>query len=485
MVRSNTHRCDTGTQRIVILSALLVACGCAIATADAASERGELAAGLDRADEESSFPSTYRPELPEPVAIVNATVLTGTGHELHAATVLMRDGSIEAVGADVTAPAGYKVVDGTGKWVTPGLIDVHSHLGVYSVPSVPAHDDGNEMSDPNTAQVWAEHSVWPHDPAFDAARAGGVTTISILPGSSNLFGGRTVTLKNVRSATVQGMKFPGAPHGLKMACGENPKSVYGNKGRAPSTRMGSMAGYRKAWIDAADYQRKWQRYRARVQAGEDAEPPKRDLQLDTLAGVLEGRIRPQIHCYRSEELANMLDLAAEFDYRIAAFHHASEAYKVLDLLMRADVCVATWAGSWGAKMESFDAIETTIALIDAAGGCAIVHSDDRGLIQRLNREAAAALSAARAAGISISRGAAIRWITANPARALGIEERTGTLQPGKMADVVIWNRDPFSVYALAEQVFIDGVLSYGRDDPAAHPTSDFLLGSPGQRRNGS
>src|SRR3546814_2046474 len=168
---------------------------------------------------------------------------------------LSRDGRVEAVGKGVAVPDGYTRVDGRGKWVTPGIIDAHSHLGVYPSPGTPSHQDGNEAVAPNTAEVWAEHSVWPQDPKFRLARAGGVTTLLVLPGSANLFGGRSVTLKNVPSVTTQGMKFPGAPSGLKIACGENPKRVYGGKGRAPSTRMGNVAGYRKPCIDAADYAR--------------------------------------------------------------------------------------------------------------------------------------------------------------------------------------------------------------------------------------
>src|SRR6185436_13924207 len=192
--------------------------------------------GMDPAADLDPFPSTYRPMPSRPTAIVGAHILTGTGDELERGVVLLKDGKVEAVAADLPVPSGYEVIDGAGKWVTPGLIDAHSHLGVYASPSVAAHSDGNEATDPNTAQVWAEHSLWPQDPAFNTARVGGVTTLLILPGSANLFGGRSVTVRNVPARTAQDMKFPGAPYGLKMACGENPKRVYGNKGRAPSTR---------------------------------------------------------------------------------------------------------------------------------------------------------------------------------------------------------------------------------------------------------
>jgi imidazolonepropionase-like amidohydrolase len=423
------------------------------------------------------FPSTYAPHPGPPLAIVGAHVLTGTGLDLPSATVLVRDGRIEAVGADIAVPAGYERIDGRGRWVTPGLIDAHSHLGVSSSPHTPLSDDANEETAPNTAEVWAEHSLWPQDPQFRLARAGGVTTLLILPGSSVLFGGRSVTVRNVPAQTVQEMKFPGAPYGLKMACGENPRRTFGARGRAPSTSMGNVAGYRRAWIDAADYARRWDRWRA---AGGTGDPPRRDLQLETLAGVLSGDILVQNHCYRADEMATMIAIAHEFGFRIAAFHHATEAYKIAPLLAREGICVATWASSWGAKMEALDAIETNAALVQAAGGCAVIHSDDATLGQRLNQEAGIAMAAGREAGIRIGEGDAIRWITSNPARMLGIENETGSLQPGRRADIVLWNANPFSVYALAERVWIDGGLVWDRADPRFQQPSDFLLGQPGQ-----
>ena len=199
--------------------------------------------GLDPTVDRDPFPSTYHPLPSHPTAIVGANILTAAGTEIDGGVVVMVDGKIAAVGpAGTPTPAGAEVIDGKGRWVTPGVIDGHSHLGVYPSPSVPALSDGNEATDPNTAYVWAEHSVWPADPGFDRARAGGVTSLQVLPGSANLFGGRSVFLKNVPSITAQGMKFPGAPYGLKMACGENPKRVYGSKGRTPSTEMGNVAG---------------------------------------------------------------------------------------------------------------------------------------------------------------------------------------------------------------------------------------------------
>jgi imidazolonepropionase-like amidohydrolase len=426
------------------------------------------------------FPSTYRPIASAPVLIRNAIVLTGTGQRLDGADVLMTEGKIAAVGQGLSAPDGAHVVDGTGKWVTPGIIDVHSHLGVYASPGAAAHQDGNEMVGPVTAHAWAEHAVWPQDPGFAAALAGGVTAMQILPGSGNLIGGRTVSLKNVPAESMQAMKFPGAPHGLKMACGENPKRFYGSKGQAPMTRMGNMAGYRAAFIDAQDYQRQLDEYAAAKQdpkKANGAKPPKRDLRLETLAGALRGDIQVHVHCYRADEMAQMLDLGKEFGFQIAAFHHGVEAYKLADRLAEENVCGALWADWWGFKMEAYDGIYENIALVDRPkNGCAIVHSDSPEGIQRLNQEAAKVMGRAKRVGIDIAPEHAIAWLTINAAKSMGIADRTGTLEAGKMADVVLWNRNPFSVYALAEQVYVDGARLYDRNDPARRPVSDFMLG---------
>ena len=417
------------------------------------------------------FPSTYAVLPGEPTLLVGATVLTGDGARLDNAAVYFADGIIQAVGIGLEAPPGARVIEASGKWITPGLIDVHSHMGNYPVPGVVAHQDGNELTSPNTAGVWAEHGVWPQDPSFSTARAGGVTTFQVLPGSGNLFGGRGVTLKNVPARTVQEMKFPDAPYGLKMACGENPKRVYGTRNIAPMSRMGNLAGQRAAWIAAQQYLEKQERA-----AQGKGETPPRDLSLDTLAGVLKGEILVHNHCYRADEIALMIDLAREFDYHPGTFHHAVEAYKVADLLAEADACAAVWADWWGFKLEAWDTTRENAAIVDAAGACAIIHSDSEVDVQRLNQETAKVMSAANRVGLPVTPEHAIRWLTSNPARSLGIAEKTGTLAPGRMADLVVWNGNPFSVYAMAEQVYIDGALVYDRYDPERQPKTDFELG---------
>ena len=378
---------------------------------------------------------------------------------------------VDALTSDADMPANANVVDGTGKFVTPGIIDIHSHLGNYPSPSVEAHSDGNEATSPTTPEVWAEHSVWPQDPGFSRALAnGGVTTLQILPGSANLMGGRSVTLKNVYARTVQGMKFPDAPYGMKMACGENPKRVYGTKGRMPSTRMGNLAVNRQTWI-------KGQEYRKKRDSGKEF---TRDIGMETLASVLDGDILIHNHCYRADEMALVLDMAKEFGYKVSTFHHAVESYKIADLLRDAGVCSAVWADWWGFKMEAYDAIPENAAIIHNTGACTIIHSDDENQIQRLNQEAAKAQADGRRMGINISDGEVIRWLTHNPAKALGIGDKTGSLKPGKMADLVLWNGNPLSVYSRPEKVWIDGALLFDSADPKLRPVSDFELGQPGE-----
>ena len=447
-----------------VLAAWLAACAVPGSVRDTAPGTAESRNG--------PFASTYSPASIEPVLLTGATVLTGDGGRLENASVHIADGVIRSIGSALEVPAGTRTIDASGRWITPGIIDVHSHIGNYPLPRVEAHGDGNEWSSPNTAGAWAEHAVWPQDPAFTTARAAGVTSFQVLPGSANLFGGRGVTLKNVPARTVQEMKFPGAPHGLKMACGENPKRVYGPRNMSPMTRMGNVAGQREAWIAAREYLEK----QRRAERGRD-EPPTRDLGLETLAGVLKGEILVHNHCYRADEMALMIDVAREFGYHPGTFHHATEAYKIADLLAEADMCAAMWADWWGFKLEAWDTVRENVAIVDAAGACAIVHSDSPTEVQRLNQEAAKIMAAARRAGLEVTPEHAIRWLTSNAARSLGIADRVGTLAPGMMADLVVWSGNPFSVYARAEKVFIDGVLVFDRDDPGSLWRTDFELGT--------
>ena len=245
-------------------------------------------------DTHGTYASTYEPLPSEETVIRNATVFDGNGNKFQNYDVHFADGKIKEIGRDLIVGEIIEI-DGTGKFVTPGIIDNHSHMGVYPAPGVRTSSDGNEATSPVTAEVWAEHSVWVQDPQYKLALAGGITAFHVLPGSANLFGGRGVTLKNISANTVPEMKFPGAPHSLKMAFGENPKRVYSSRG--PSTRMGNVAGYRKAWIGA-------EKHRERL----EKDPSHRDLQNETLVGVLDGKILVHNHCYRADEMATMINI---------------------------------------------------------------------------------------------------------------------------------------------------------------------------------
>ena len=446
----------------ILVVFLLISCSeIAIGTVD---NKSESSASKFEDSIHGTYASTYVPLESGNIIIKNSTLFDGNGNKFENYDLYFSDGEIKAVGANLEVEDAL-VIDGTGKFVTPGIIDNHSHMGVYPAPGVSTSSDGNEATNPVTAEVWAEHSVWTQDPQYKLALAGGITTFHVLPGSANLFGGRGVTLKNVSANTVPEMKFPGAPHSLKMACGENPKRVY--RSRGPSTRMGNVAGYRKAWIGA-------EKFRDSL----ETDPDLRDIKNETLVGVLDGKILVHNHCYRADEMATMINISEEFGYEVSTFHHGVEAYKIADLLADEGICAALWADWWGFKHEAYDMSIANIAIVDQARGgkgCAIVHSDDASGIQRLNQEAAKALAAGRKAGFDISEGRAMTWITKNPAKSLGILDQTGTLEEGKDADIVIWSGNPFSIYSKAEQVYIDGALAF---DKAVNfmPHTDFDLG---------
>ena len=451
-------------KKLIVLLTLAVLYGCGFDAPSIFKSEIEGSAKNFEDDIHGTYASTYTPLKSENVVIRNATIFDGNGNKFLDYDVHFSDGKIKNLGLDLEVE-GAREIDATGKYVTPGIVDNHSHMGVYPAPGVRTSSDGNEATNPVTAEVWAEHSVWSQDPQYKLALAGGVTTFHVLPGSANLFGGRGVTLKNVSANTVPDMKFPDAPHSLKMACGENPKRVY--RSRGPSTRMGNVAGYRKAWIGAENHKKRLER-----------EPEHRDIKNETLVGVLDGKILVHNHCYRADEMATMINISQEFGYKVSTFHHGVEAYKIADLLADEGICAALWADWWGFKHEAYDMTIANIAIVDQARGgtgCAIVHSDSESGIQRLNQEAAKALAAGRRAGFEISEARAMTWLTKNPAKSLGILDKTGTLDLGKDADLVIWDGNPFSVYTKAEQVYIDGALTF---DKASNfmPHTDFDIG---------
>jgi imidazolonepropionase-like amidohydrolase len=382
------------------------------------------------------------------VALLHATLLPVSGPPIEDGTLVLRDGRIAAIGAGLPAPAGATVVDATGRYVTPGLLDPHSHMGVYPWPEASAHGDGNEAVEPFTPRVWAGDAFDAEDPAIPRARAGGITTIQVLPGSANLIGGRSAVLKLRRSLDVKALELQGAPPGIKMAVGENPKRVYANSDgdEEIDTRMGEFAAFRRVFQAALDYRAA----RARK------EPPPRDLDLEVLLDVIDDKIRVNLHCYRTHDILAFLRVAEEFGFRVSAFHHALEAYKVRDAIARHGASVVTFTDWWGFKMEAWDAIPQNAPLTASAGVNVSLHSDSANHIQRMNLEAAKMLR------YGWSEQQALASVTLNPARVLGIEGRVGTLEVGKDADVVLWERHPLDVYTHALRTWVDGVVVYDR-----------------------
>ena len=446
----------------------------------------------------------HNPDAPT-IAIQHATIMTADGQTITDGTIVLSGGAIEALGAaaSIQVPSGARVVDATGKFVTPGLIDAHSHIGVYSAPNAGATSDGNEVTGPVTAHARAQYGYWPQDPQIARAIAGGVTAALILPGSANLMGGEGFSVVMRPGRTTDEVAFPGAPRTLKMACGENPKRVYGEKG-GPQTRMAEYAMFRAAFNDARGYLIKQSSYernhalwlkkqaraaeldgkqtnpRLKIKVEPAPEAPPIDLRLETLAAVLRGEVLVQIHCYKASDIAEMVAVAEESGFKIRSFHHSLEAYKVRDLLVARDIAINTWSDWWGFKLDAFDGIPENAALFTQQGGRATIHSDSPVGIQRLNQDAAKAMAAGRAAGVPITDDQALRWVTANPAWVLGIDEMTGTLAAGKRADVVVWSGSPFSVYSRAELVIAGGEVTYDR---SVGPTpSDFELGNAATQR---
>ncbi len=382
------------------------------------------------------------------LAIVHATVLPIAGPPIEDGTVLITGGRIEAVGKALPVPTGTReVIDAGGRYLMPGIVDLHSHMGVYPWPGAKAHGDGNEAVDPITARVWAGDSVWVGDPAFARARAGGVTTIMVLPGSANLVGGEAAILKLRPARLFDEMIFDGAPRAIKMACGENPKRVYGEDIDGPSTRMGNVAALRAGFQEALDYRKARQTWR---------DPPMSDPDLETLLDVLDGKVRVNVHCYRSDDIEGIYRVMDEFGVKVTTFHHALEAYKVRDLLAQHGTGAATWADWWGFKMEAYDGIPWNASLLTEAGVTVAIHSDSADGVQRLYTEAAKTLR------YGMSEEAALAAITLNPARLIGVEARIGTIEVGKDADLALFSKHPLDVYTLVERTWIDGVLVYDR-----------------------
>jgi len=392
------------------------------------------------------------------LVIRNATVMTASHGTIEHGAVWVHAGKIAGVGETVNAPASAVVVDAAGEWLTPGIIDPHSHSALDS--------DVNEATSPVTPSMHMIDAFDNRSADLYRALAGGVTTELLLHGSANMIGGQAVVIKNKFGLDRDGMLFPNAPGSIKFASGENPKRVYGSRDQLPSTRMGNFEVMRMAFEDAKHYMADWDAYNAKVAKGDkDAVAPKRDLKLEALADVLRGKLYVQIHCYRADEFLTEEAIAKEYGYKIRAFHHALEMYKVADKIAADQTAIATFSDWWGFKDEAWDAIPWNAVMSMRKGVRVALKSDSDDHIRRLNQEAGKMVHYGGA-----TEDEAIRMVTLNPAWIIGVDNRTGSIDVGKDADLVLWNHDPLSTYARAQKVYIDGDLFFDSSLPGLGTT---------------
>ena len=382
--------------------------------------------------------------------IKNATLLTATHGRIEHGSVYVKDGKIVAFGATVAAPATAAVIDAAGKYVTPGIIDPHSHMAL--------DNDVNEATSPVVPQMMMKDAFDYNDKAIYRALAGGVTSSLLLHGSADMIGGQAVVIKTKYGLDRDQMLFPGAPQSIKFASGENPKRVFGDKKQLPSTRMGNFGVMREAFTQAKDYQRQWEEYNEKMKRGDkNATMPKKDLKLEALSQVLQGKMLVQIHCYRADEFLTEIAIANEFGYKIRAFHHALEAYKVPDALAQNNIAIATFADWWGYKYEAWDAIPWNAVIAMRHGVKVAIKSDSEDYMRRLNQEAAKTMRYGGA-----TEDEAMQMLTINPAWIIGVDDKTGSIDVGKDADLVLWSGYPLSSYGIPEKVWIDGDVYFDR-----------------------
>ncbi len=397
-------------------------------------------------------PTPQAPVFHNDVVIRGGTLLTVTHGKIENGSIYIHNGKIAAIGKTVEAPASATVVDASGKWVMPGIIDSHSHIALDG--------DVNEATSPVTPAMMMKDAFDYDDKMIYRALAGGVTTSLLLHGSANVIGGQAVVIKHKYGLGRDDLLFPGAPQSIKFASGENPKRVYGGRNQLPSTRMGNFEVMRQAFTDAREYIRDWENYNAKVKKGDkEARPPKKDLKLEALADVLRGKLLVQIHCYRADEFLTEMAIAKEFGYKVRAFHHALEAYKVADKIAANGVAIATWPDWWGFKDEGWDGIPWNAAICLRKGVRVALKSDSEDVTRRLNQEAGKIIH------YGVPEDEALKMITLNPAWIIGVDDRVGSLDVGKDADITIWNSYPLSSVALVDKVLIDGDVYFDRSLP--------------------
>lgn len=390
-----------------------------------------------------------------PILIQNATVLTVTKGTFQG-SVLIRDGKIAEVGPKVTAPAGATIVDASGKYLMPGIIDCHSHIAADSI---------NEGAVSVSSMVGIEDVLNPDDIWIYRALAGGVTTANVLHGSANSIGGKCTVLKMRWGKDAHDMMFEGAMPGIKFALGENPKRAGNqNAGRVstnlryPATRMGVEDVIREAFTEAKQYQQSWADYRAKAARGENAVAPRRDLKLEPLVEVLEGKRFVHAHCYRQDEILMLLRVADEFGFKIRTLQHVLEGYKVAKEIQEHGAGASTFSDWWSYKLEAYDAIPYNAAIMVRKGVLVSLNSDSEELMRHLNDEAAKTLKYG-----GLSEDEALALITINPAKQLAIDKRVGSIEVGKDADLALFDKHPLSNYAKVEKVFVDGTEYFDRD----------------------
>ena len=394
-----------------------------------------------------------------PTVIQNATVLTVTKGTFQG-SVVMNNGKIVEAGEKVTVPQGAQLVDGTGKFVMPGIIDCHSHIAADSI---------NEGAVSVSSMVGIEDVLNPSDIAIYRALAGGITTANVLHGSANSIGGKCSVIKMRWGKDAQDLIFVGSKPGIKFALGENPKRS-GNQNsfnpnaprRYPATRMGVEDVIREAFNDAKIYQQSWVDYKARAAKGEAAMPPRRDLKLEPLVEVLEGTRLVHAHCYRQDEILMLLRVADDYGFKIRTLQHVLEGYKVAKEIAAHGAGASTFSDWWGYKVEAYDAIAYNAALMTRKGVLVSLNSDDAELMRHLNDEAAKTMKYG-----GLTETEALSLVTINPAKQLMIDSKVGSIEAGKDADLVIFDKHPLSNYAKVEKVFIDGQLYFDRDKDLA------------------
>ncbi len=394
--------------------------------------------------------ATVSAQNKQEVLIKNATVMTAANGTLQNTDILIRDGKISRIGKNLSAGANAKTIDATGKYVTPGIIDCHSH----------AMMDGsvNEFSYAVTSMARTRDILDPTDVAIYRALAGGVTAQNLLHGSANPIGGQNTVVKNKYGRSIDDFLIPDAPPGIKFALGENVKRsnfnpTGGQQRRYPATRMGTIETMRDAFLRARDYKQAWDDYRAK----KTKIMPRRDLELEPLAEILEGKRLVHSHGYRSDELLNLLLLADEFGFKVATIQHGLEAYKIAPEIAKRGTGVSIFTDSWSYKIEAYDAIPYNAYILWKNGVNVSINSDSAERIRRLNLDAAKVMKYG-----GVPEEDALKMITLNPAIQLGIGKRTGSIEVGKDADIVVWSGHPFSPLSMVEQTMIDGELFFER-----------------------